>query len=96
VYAEDRVYVLTVPAFSFSGDSFTVFDAASGATAFSMSRKRMAVNEKNKLSDASGAALYTLTGKLCSSRARMAVTDARTDQIVLNLRKKSLSVDCIG
>lgn len=82
-------YKLQEKALSFSGDSFSVKDTATGQTAFKIKGNALSFHDSKTIQDHSGRPIYKMSESLLSLRHRMHITDAQTKAPLLTTRQKS-------
>lgn len=88
VYNQPVEYKLKEKLWSLSGDSFSVTQVSTGATAFKIKGTVLGFNDKKKILDPSGAPIYTMVESLLSLRGRMQISDSSTKEALVTLRKK--------
>lgn len=75
---------------SLSGDSFSIKNAATDETAFSVDGTLISPVESKKLLDAEGNPLYKMMEQVVSVRDKMYITDLRINKTVPTIRRKNV------
>lgn len=88
VYEEPVEFKLREKLFSLTGDGFSINREDTDESLFKVSGNVLSLRESKTLYAADGSALYKMTDAMISLRSRMYISDERSGDTVVTLRKK--------